>query len=104
MWAVGGSFGLGAERSLCGEGRAGQGVPAPSWTVPLFAAAVLAEDKVTLVPLVEGSEEFRETVRHFYDTLEDLHNKIRVVKVPRMGPGRACWCPCGGRGLSVHMG
>ncbi|XP_066481709.1 protein mono-ADP-ribosyltransferase PARP10 [Tiliqua scincoides] len=44
----------------------------------------LAEDKVTLVPLVEGSEEFRETVRRFYDTLEDLHNKIRIVKVEKL--------------------
>lgn len=48
---------------------------------------------MTLLPLVEGSEEFRQTVRCFYDTLDDLHNKIRIVKVagggPALGGGRA---------------
>ncbi|XP_062835889.1 protein mono-ADP-ribosyltransferase PARP10 isoform X2 [Anolis carolinensis] len=44
----------------------------------------LAEDEVKLVPLVEGSEEFRDTVRHFYDTLEELHSKIRIVKVEKL--------------------
>nr|XP_060632028.1 protein mono-ADP-ribosyltransferase PARP10 [Anolis sagrei ordinatus] len=44
----------------------------------------LAEDEVKLVPLVEGSEEFRDTVRRFYDTLEELHSKIRIVKVEKL--------------------
>ncbi|KAJ6661515.1 hypothetical protein lerEdw1_014425 [Lerista edwardsae] len=51
---------------------------------PAAPPAALAEDKGTLVPLVEGSEEFRATVRCFYDTLDDLHNKIRIVKVEKL--------------------
>ncbi|KAJ7338280.1 hypothetical protein JRQ81_011042 [Phrynocephalus forsythii] len=44
----------------------------------------LAEDKGQLVPLSEASEEFRQTVRHFYETLGDLHNKIRIVQVEKV--------------------
>ncbi|XP_062987331.1 protein mono-ADP-ribosyltransferase PARP10 [Elgaria multicarinata webbii] len=44
----------------------------------------LAEENVTLMPLAEGSLEFRETVRHFYDTLEEFHNKIRIIKVEKL--------------------
>ncbi|KAG6921035.1 hypothetical protein G0U57_010928, partial [Chelydra serpentina] len=42
------------------------------------------EEEVKLVPLAQGSEEFRDTVRRFYDTLEDFHNKIRIVKVEKL--------------------
>ncbi|XP_050795762.1 protein mono-ADP-ribosyltransferase PARP10 [Gopherus flavomarginatus] len=38
------------------------------------------DEDVKLVPLAQGSEEFRDIVRQFYDTLEDFHNKIRIVK------------------------
>uniref|UniRef100_A0A8C8S031 Poly [ADP-ribose] polymerase n=1 Tax=Pelusios castaneus TaxID=367368 RepID=A0A8C8S031_9SAUR len=41
-------------------------------------------EEVKLVPVAEGSEEFRDTVRRFYDTLEDFHNKIRIVKVEKL--------------------
>ncbi|XP_053874931.1 protein mono-ADP-ribosyltransferase PARP10 isoform X2 [Malaclemys terrapin pileata] len=41
-------------------------------------------EEVKLVPLAQGSEEFRHTVRQFYDTLEDFHNKIRIVKVEKL--------------------
>ncbi|XP_053101054.1 protein mono-ADP-ribosyltransferase PARP10 [Hemicordylus capensis] len=44
----------------------------------------LAEDEVSLVPLAEGTEEFRETVRRFYDTLEECHSKIRIIKVEKL--------------------
>lgn len=39
------------------------------------------------MPLAEDSEEFRDTVRHFYATLEELHGKIGVVKVGAGGTG-----------------
>ncbi|KAM9165497.1 protein mono-ADP-ribosyltransferase PARP10 isoform 2-T3 [Pangshura tecta] len=42
------------------------------------------DEEVKLVPLAQGSEEFRDTVRQFYDTLEDFHNKIRIVKVEKL--------------------
>ncbi|XP_043363147.1 protein mono-ADP-ribosyltransferase PARP10 isoform X3 [Dermochelys coriacea] len=42
------------------------------------------DEAVKLVPLGQGSEEFRDTVRRFYDTLEDFHNKIRIVKVEKL--------------------
>uniref|UniRef100_A0A8C0GWE7 Poly [ADP-ribose] polymerase n=1 Tax=Chelonoidis abingdonii TaxID=106734 RepID=A0A8C0GWE7_CHEAB len=42
------------------------------------------DEDVKLVPLAQGSEEFRDTVRQFYDTLEDFHNKIRIVKVEKL--------------------
>nr|XP_020660102.1 poly [ADP-ribose] polymerase 10 [Pogona vitticeps] len=48
------------------------------------APPALAEDKGQLVPLSEASEEFRQTVRHFYDTLRGLHNKIHIVKVEKL--------------------
>uniref|UniRef100_A0A670IU48 Poly [ADP-ribose] polymerase n=1 Tax=Podarcis muralis TaxID=64176 RepID=A0A670IU48_PODMU len=44
----------------------------------------LDDGEARLVQLVEGTEEFRETVRHFYDTLEEMHNKIRIVKVEKL--------------------
>ncbi|XP_074842523.1 LOW QUALITY PROTEIN: protein mono-ADP-ribosyltransferase PARP10 [Carettochelys insculpta] len=42
------------------------------------------DEEVKLLPLAEGSEEFRDAVRLFYDTLEDFHNKIRIVKVEKL--------------------
>ncbi|XP_030409948.1 protein mono-ADP-ribosyltransferase PARP10 isoform X2 [Gopherus evgoodei] len=42
------------------------------------------DEEVKLVPLAQGSEEFRDIVRQFYDTLEDFHNKIRIVKVEKL--------------------
>ncbi|XP_067416236.1 protein mono-ADP-ribosyltransferase PARP10 [Emydura macquarii macquarii] len=42
------------------------------------------DEEVKLVQVAEGSEEFRETVRRFYDTLEDFHSKIRIVKVEKL--------------------
>ncbi|XP_033011911.1 protein mono-ADP-ribosyltransferase PARP10 [Lacerta agilis] len=53
-------------------------LPGPSGPVGLD------DGEAKLVQLVEGTEEFRETVRHFYDTLEDMHNKIRIVKVEKL--------------------
>lgn len=44
---------------------------------------------MNLLLLPEGSEEFQETVRQFYSTLEDFHSKIRIVKVCG---GGGCWC------------
>ncbi|XP_034980365.1 protein mono-ADP-ribosyltransferase PARP10 [Zootoca vivipara] len=53
-------------------------LPGPSGPVGLD------DGEARLVQLVEGTEEFRETVRHFYDTLEEMHNKIRIVKVEKL--------------------
>ncbi|XP_061463212.1 protein mono-ADP-ribosyltransferase PARP10 isoform X2 [Rhineura floridana] len=58
--------------------------PAPPPTPGPPGPMALAEDEVKLVLLTEGSEEFRETVRRFYDTLEDFHNKIRIIKVEKL--------------------
>nr|XP_056710557.1 protein mono-ADP-ribosyltransferase PARP10 [Euleptes europaea] len=46
--------------------------------------AALAGDEVKLLLLPESSEEFQATVRQFYGTLEDFHNKIRIVKVQKV--------------------
>ncbi|KAH0617289.1 hypothetical protein JD844_015325 [Phrynosoma platyrhinos] len=62
----------------------GRTEPPPIAAPEPFVPPVLTEEEVTLVPLVEGSEEFRETVRHFYDALEGFHNKIRLVKVEKL--------------------
>lgn len=42
------------------------------------------EEEVRLMPLAEDSEEFRDTMCHFYETLEELHNKISIVKVEKL--------------------
>ncbi|KAM6209478.1 protein mono-ADP-ribosyltransferase PARP10 [Sarcoramphus papa] len=42
------------------------------------------EEEVRLMPLAEDSEEFRDTVHHFYETLEELHNKIGIIKVEKL--------------------
>ncbi|XP_074997077.1 protein mono-ADP-ribosyltransferase PARP10 isoform X2 [Calonectris borealis] len=42
--------------------------------------ALSLEEEVRLMPLAEDSEEFCDTVRHFYEMLEELHGKISVVK------------------------
>ncbi|KAM6225746.1 protein mono-ADP-ribosyltransferase PARP10 isoform 2-T2 [Spheniscus humboldti] len=42
------------------------------------------EEEVRLMPLAEDSEEFRDTVCHFYETLEELHGKISIVKVEKL--------------------
>ncbi|XP_054672312.1 protein mono-ADP-ribosyltransferase PARP10 isoform X1 [Grus americana] len=42
------------------------------------------EEEVRLMPLAEDSEEFCDTVRHFYETLEELHGKISIVKVEKL--------------------
>ncbi|KAL8181406.1 UNVERIFIED_CONTAM: hypothetical protein K2H54_001142 [Gekko kuhli] len=44
----------------------------------------LPGDEVKLLLLPEGSEEFQETVRRFYGTLEDFHSKIRIIKVQKL--------------------
>lgn len=51
-----------------------------------------------LVPLAEGTEEFRDTVRHFYATLAEFHSKIRLVKV---GKGLAGAGACGPRRMAT---
>ncbi|XP_074434164.1 protein mono-ADP-ribosyltransferase PARP10 isoform X2 [Larus michahellis] len=51
--------------------------PADSLLGPAVAAA---EEEVRLLRLAEDSEEFRDTVSHFYQTLEELHSQIAVVK------------------------
>uniref|UniRef100_A0A8C3KLC7 RRM domain-containing protein n=1 Tax=Calidris pygmaea TaxID=425635 RepID=A0A8C3KLC7_9CHAR len=45
------------------------------------------EDEVRLLPLPEDSEEFRDTVTFFYETLEELHSRISIVKVGAGGVG-----------------
>ncbi|XP_071437994.1 protein mono-ADP-ribosyltransferase PARP10 isoform X2 [Pithys albifrons albifrons] len=42
------------------------------------------EEEVRLMPLAEDSEEFADTVHHFYGTLEKLHNRIIIVKVQKL--------------------
>ncbi|KAM9302613.1 protein mono-ADP-ribosyltransferase PARP10 [Morus bassanus] len=44
----------------------------------------LEEEEVRLMPLAEDSEEFCDTVRHFYETLEELHSHISIVKVEKL--------------------
>ncbi|XP_015272446.1 PREDICTED: poly [ADP-ribose] polymerase 10 [Gekko japonicus] len=44
----------------------------------------LPGDEVKLMLLPESSEEFQETVRRFYGTLEDFHSKIRIIKVQKL--------------------
>ncbi|XP_078392367.1 protein mono-ADP-ribosyltransferase PARP10 [Cetorhinus maximus] len=44
----------------------------------------LASGRIELVQLNEASEEYSKTVRHFYDSLKDLHNKIRIIKVEKV--------------------
>ncbi|KYO31894.1 poly [ADP-ribose] polymerase 10 [Alligator mississippiensis] len=51
---------------------------------PPAAGGVPLDEEVRLVHLAEGSEEFRDTVRSFYDTLDNFHNKIRVIKVEKL--------------------
>ncbi|XP_020388034.2 protein mono-ADP-ribosyltransferase PARP10-like [Rhincodon typus] len=41
----------------------------------------LTSGQIELVQLDEASEEYCKMVRHFYDTLKDMHNKIRIIKV-----------------------
>uniref|UniRef100_A0A8C3KPE6 RRM domain-containing protein n=1 Tax=Calidris pygmaea TaxID=425635 RepID=A0A8C3KPE6_9CHAR len=40
--------------------------------------------EVRLLPLPEDSEEFRDTVTFFYETLEELHSRISIVKVEKL--------------------
>lgn len=42
------------------------------------------DEEVRLMPLAEDSEEFGDTVQLFYATLEELYNKIHIVKVERL--------------------
>ncbi|XP_051466278.1 protein mono-ADP-ribosyltransferase PARP10 [Apus apus] len=44
----------------------------------------LEEEEVRLLPLAESSEEFRDTIRHFYGTLQELHNRISIVQVQKL--------------------
>ncbi|XP_060681205.1 protein mono-ADP-ribosyltransferase PARP10 isoform X1 [Hemiscyllium ocellatum] len=44
----------------------------------------LASGRIELVHLDEASEEYCKMVRHFYDTLKDMHNKIRIIKVEKV--------------------
>lgn len=55
---------------------------------PAGPEALGLEEEVRLMPLAEDSEEFRDTMCHFYETLEELHNKISIVKVGAGGTGR----------------
>nr|XP_013817442.1 PREDICTED: poly [ADP-ribose] polymerase 10 [Apteryx mantelli mantelli] len=78
-------------------------LPGGSYAVlPGGAEEVDLDEEVKLMPLAENSEEFCEAVRHFYATLEDFHNKIRVVKVgppgwriPRNSHPHWCWISAG---------
>ncbi|XP_067871839.1 protein mono-ADP-ribosyltransferase PARP10 [Heterodontus francisci] len=47
-------------------------------------ASSLASGRIELVQLNEATEEYSKMVRHFYDTLKDLHNKIRIIKVEKV--------------------
>uniref|UniRef100_H3AJI1 Poly [ADP-ribose] polymerase n=1 Tax=Latimeria chalumnae TaxID=7897 RepID=H3AJI1_LATCH len=49
--------------------------------VPESDALNVAGGTQESVNVDETSEEFREIVKDFYDTLEDQHNKIRIIKV-----------------------
>ncbi|XP_059496466.1 protein mono-ADP-ribosyltransferase PARP10 [Stegostoma tigrinum] len=40
-----------------------------------------ASGQIELVHLDEASEEYCKMMQHFYDTLKDMHNKIRIIKV-----------------------
>ncbi|XP_054841637.1 protein mono-ADP-ribosyltransferase PARP10 isoform X2 [Eublepharis macularius] len=51
---------------------------------PAASPAAQAGDEVKLLLLPESSEEFQQTVRCFYGTLEDFHNKIRIIKVEKV--------------------
>ncbi|XP_032565635.1 protein mono-ADP-ribosyltransferase PARP10 isoform X3 [Chiroxiphia lanceolata] len=42
------------------------------------------EEEVRLMPLAEDSEEFTDTVHHFYGTLEELHSRISIVQVQKL--------------------
>ncbi|XP_040403502.1 protein mono-ADP-ribosyltransferase PARP10 [Cygnus olor] len=42
------------------------------------------DEEVRLMPLAEDSEEFGDTVQLFYATLEELYNKIHIVKVEKL--------------------
>ncbi|XP_068524200.1 protein mono-ADP-ribosyltransferase PARP10 [Anas acuta] len=42
------------------------------------------DEEVRLMPLAEDSEEFGDTVQLFYATLEELYNKIQIVKVEKL--------------------
>lgn len=48
------------------------------------------EEEVRLMVLAEDSEEFADTVHHFYRTLEELHSQISIVQV-----GLGMWDPEG---------
>ncbi|XP_048338592.1 protein mono-ADP-ribosyltransferase PARP10 [Sphaerodactylus townsendi] len=61
-------------------GRTEQPVAPPAPPSP----TALAGDEVKLLLLPESSEEFQGTVRQFYGTLEDFHNKIRIIKVQKV--------------------
>ncbi|KAM6101020.1 LOW QUALITY PROTEIN: protein mono-ADP-ribosyltransferase PARP10 [Theristicus caerulescens] len=50
----------------------------------LGSEALGLEEEVRLMPLAEDSEEFRDTVCRFYETLEELHSKISIVKVEKL--------------------
>ncbi|XP_029448178.1 protein mono-ADP-ribosyltransferase PARP10 isoform X1 [Rhinatrema bivittatum] len=41
-------------------------------------------DEIELQAVDESTEEFRQVVRPFYDTMEDFHNKIKIIKVERL--------------------
>uniref|UniRef100_A0A6P8QTN9 Poly [ADP-ribose] polymerase n=1 Tax=Geotrypetes seraphini TaxID=260995 RepID=A0A6P8QTN9_GEOSA len=42
------------------------------------------EQQVELQPVDESTEEYRQVVRPFYDTMEDFQNKIKIIKVERL--------------------
>uniref|UniRef100_UPI00398F1126 protein mono-ADP-ribosyltransferase PARP10 n=1 Tax=Pristiophorus japonicus TaxID=55135 RepID=UPI00398F1126 len=44
----------------------------------------LGSGRIELIRLNEASEEYSKMIRHFYDTLQDLHNKIRIIKVEKV--------------------
>ncbi|KAF1560828.1 hypothetical protein FQV10_0000870, partial [Eudyptes schlegeli] len=55
--------------------------PAESACSLLGPEALGLEEEVRLMPLAEDSEEFRDAVCHFYETLEELRGRISIVKV-----------------------
>ncbi|GCB79371.1 hypothetical protein scyTo_0017879 [Scyliorhinus torazame] len=44
----------------------------------------LTSGRIELIQLNEASDEYSKMVRHFYDTLKDMHNKIRIIKVEKV--------------------
>lgn len=59
------------------------------------------EEEVRLLSLPEDSEEFAATVRQFYESLEEQHGRISIVRVGD-GSARASWTQAGPQPWCAH--